>query len=530
MRLKKLSVVICLLFLIGCLIISCDENTDKLPELTGTVSITGTTEVGQTLTANISNLGGSGVITFQWMRGGNTVIGSDNVYIVQSTDVGTTITVTVTRSDNSGSVTSKPTAVISPIITGNVTISGIPEVGQRLTANTSGLDNSGKFSYQWLCAGTVINNANLSTYTVQLADAGSSITVSVTSTGISGSVISLPTEIIPQPTVEIQQNVVVGDTLTAITNNLAGLLSYQWKRDGANIAGTNNTNYIVQFTDIGSTITVTVTCAGVLGNGISASTSIISQPIIIIPLNPVVGQTLTASTNNLNGTLSYQWKRGTTNVGTNSSSYTILFSDVGSTLTVTVSLTGISGNAISSSTDIIPQPAANIIGKPSLGETLTVITNNLDGDLSYQWKRGTLNIGTNIDTYTIQTADIGSILSVNISRIGITGNITSALFEVSNTGIGIEKPTIKLFLDGNLIENSGVTTINHSSGTFNVSITSDTTYSDIVWYLNGSIISQGSSRRSIVLSKQTPVVYQVIVEATLINGIKNSGNHIFIIQ
>ena len=84
-----------------------------IPALTGTVTITGNAQVGQTLTANTSALGGSGVITFQWMRGGNAVIGSGSTYTVQNADVGFTINVIVIRSDNSGSVISASTAVVT---------------------------------------------------------------------------------------------------------------------------------------------------------------------------------------------------------------------------------------------------------------------------------------------------------------------------------------------------------------------------------------------------------------------------------
>ena len=85
--------------------------------LSGTVSISGIAQVGQVLTADTTNLGGSGVINFQWQKEGN-VIGSNNsAYTVQVADVSSTITVTVTRSDNSGSITSSPTAPIASLTT-----------------------------------------------------------------------------------------------------------------------------------------------------------------------------------------------------------------------------------------------------------------------------------------------------------------------------------------------------------------------------------------------------------------------------
>ena len=82
------------------------------PVLLGTVSITGTAQAEQTLTANTGNLGGSGGISYQWRRG-DTNIGTEKTYKVKDTDVGSSITVRVTRSGNSGSVTSSPTSVVS---------------------------------------------------------------------------------------------------------------------------------------------------------------------------------------------------------------------------------------------------------------------------------------------------------------------------------------------------------------------------------------------------------------------------------
>ena len=83
------------------------------PALKGTVNISGNQQVGQTLTADIGNLGGSGEISYQWKRGNVDISGATgSSYTVQSADVGSTITVTVTRSGNSGSITSDPTAII----------------------------------------------------------------------------------------------------------------------------------------------------------------------------------------------------------------------------------------------------------------------------------------------------------------------------------------------------------------------------------------------------------------------------------
>jgi hypothetical protein len=72
----------------------------------------------------------------------------------------------------------------------------------------------------------------------------------------------------------------------------------------------------------------------------------------------VVGQTLTASASGVTGiptpTLSYQWKRGVTNVGTNASTYTLVQDDAGNTSNITcvVTATNAGGSANATSNQI----------------------------------------------------------------------------------------------------------------------------------------------------------------------------------
>jgi hypothetical protein len=89
------------------------EETNSTTPLTGTVSITGTAQVGQTLTADTGSLGGSGTISYQWKRGTANIGTNSGTYTVQSADKGYTITVTVTRHGYSGSVTSDPTSAVT---------------------------------------------------------------------------------------------------------------------------------------------------------------------------------------------------------------------------------------------------------------------------------------------------------------------------------------------------------------------------------------------------------------------------------
>ncbi|MDR0455735.1 MAG: hypothetical protein LBH20_03515, partial [Treponema sp.] len=277
----------------GFLITSCPEVVEALISLplTGKVSIEGVPQVGETLTANTSELGGSGAISYQWnrMQGLNKVpIGSNSsTYIVQEEDVGSMINVTVSRFDNIGTVTNwqivfVTSPLFNPRLNGSVSIEGTPEVGQTLTANTASLGGSGTISYQWKRNYITNVGTGVETYTLTSEDKLSVITVSVERKGNSGSVTSRQTSIITNPsdprltgTVSIEGPPEVGQTLTANTASLggSGTISYQWKRGvdiGLNIGintdngvyvGENSSTYTVQKADLGYLITVTVTRA-----------------------------------------------------------------------------------------------------------------------------------------------------------------------------------------------------------------------------------------------------------------------------
>jgi hypothetical protein len=272
------------LIIIGFASTACKEPDAVVPpSLTGTVSISGTAAIGEILTAVTDSLDGKGIISYQWKREGMSGgaafnIGEDsNTYVVQADDLGSTITVTVSRAGYSGTVSSEPTDVVTlPPLSETVIITGNAWVGHTLMAHTGFLDDSGDISYQWKRWGpgdgvAVINvGDNSGSYVVQAADLGSTITVTVTRSGYSGSLSSEPTDVVTLPplsgTVSIDGIAVVGQTLTANTADLdgTGTISFQWER-GTVYVGANST-YVVKNVDVGSTITVTVTRAGYTGS------------------------------------------------------------------------------------------------------------------------------------------------------------------------------------------------------------------------------------------------------------------------
>jgi len=148
------------------------------------------------------------------------------------------------------------------------------------------------------------------------------------------------------------------------------------------------------------------------------------------------GKILTADTSTVggNGIITFQWKRDNNiPIGFDDSTYMILDDDIGSIITVTVTRSENSGSITSDPTDeIIPSdlPAltgtVNIIGIAEVGEKLTVDINNLEGNgwVEYYWKSHGHTVGYN-DYYLIQEDDIGSIITVTVTRSENSGSVTS---------------------------------------------------------------------------------------------------------
>jgi len=90
------------------------ESLDPPPTLLTAVSISGTAEEGQTLTAIVAPSGAT--VTYQWKAGG-TEVGTNATYVVQAADVGKTITVTVTATEGyTGEITSALTSPVTAIL------------------------------------------------------------------------------------------------------------------------------------------------------------------------------------------------------------------------------------------------------------------------------------------------------------------------------------------------------------------------------------------------------------------------------
>ena len=341
---------------------------------TGAPTITGTAEVGQTLTAVTTGIMDddgltSPTYTYQWIRvdGTEADIAGENssTYTLGDADLGTTLKVRVTFDDDAGhteTLTSAATAAVSAapntLATGAPTITGTAQVGQTLTAGTTAImDADGltsvSYTYQWIRVATDntetnISSATASTYTLVAADQGTTVKVTVsftddannpeTRTSAATATVSAAANTLATGAPTITGTAQVGQTLTAGTTAIMdadGLTSvsytYQWigvatDNTETNISSATASTYTLVAADQGTTVKVTVSFTDDANNP-ETLTSAATAAVSAAPNTPAtgaptitgtaqVGQTLTASTTGIadaNGLTSpsytYQWIR-----------------------------------------------------------------------------------------------------------------------------------------------------------------------------------------------------------------------------
>ena len=165
----------------------------------GAPTITGTVRVGETLTSTTTDISDSdglnkATFTYQWLADDADITdATGSTYALVAADEGKTVKVRLSFTDDAGndeSLTSAPTATVTASntpATGEPTITGTAQVGETLTANTTGIADSdglinATFTYQWLADDTDITDATGSTYTLAVADEGKTVKVRVTFT------------------------------------------------------------------------------------------------------------------------------------------------------------------------------------------------------------------------------------------------------------------------------------------------------------------------------------------------------------
>ncbi len=238
------------------------------------------------------------------------------------------------------------------------------------------------------------------------------------------------------------QTVTAGQTaMFSVSATGTAPLSYQWRKNGANITGATSNAYTTPATttaDSGSTFSVVVTNSAGSATSNNATLTVNAAAVAPSITSQPANQTITAGqmamfSVSASGTapLSYQWrKNGLYITGATSSSYTTpatTTADSGSTFSVVV--TNSAGSATSNNATLTVNPAAvapSITSQPAsqtvpAGQTATFgVSAGGTAPMSYQWRKNGTNItgatSSSYSTPATTTTDSGSTFSVVISN------------------------------------------------------------------------------------------------------------------
>ena len=308
------------------------------------------------------------------------------------------------------------------------------------------LTNGGQYSGVTTATLTISNTtgADADTYTCEVTGSGNTVVsdAATLSIAVAPSITADPVSI----------SRCVGQTATFSVTANGTNPTYQWKRNNTNvtngggISGATTNQLTITNVAAGNagtyTCQVSNTCATPTSTGalltISDNTAISTQPVT---QSLCTGANLTLTVGATGTNLNYQWKRGTTIVGTNSPTLTINNITAGDAGNYTCEITGACGNATSNAAVITINPNTAINTQPAVTQTLcqgstvnlSVAATGLN--LSYQWKRGNTNVGTNSSSLSIpnaQPADAGT-YTVTISGACGTATSSNAIVTVNPT-------------------------------------------------------------------------------------------------
>ena len=462
--------------------------------------ISGAHNVGDTVTADVTGIADADGLTgvayaYQWLSGDSELTGETNAsYTLARTDFGQAVAVRVTFTDDAGNPEVLTSEGIYPVMTarentpaaGMPTISGTPQVGQTLTADTSGVtDDDGlddvNYAYAWLAGDDEISGATGSAYTLTAAEQGRTISVRVTFSDDAGNeetLTSAPTAAVTAPpnSAATGQPQVVGTALVgaslsvdtsaiADANGLSGAqYRYQWltSEDGADteIAGATGSSYRLTWREDGKSIKVRVSFRDDGGN---------EESLTSPALHPIRPSGLAAAVSGETVVLSWEPPTGfallfdyrilreapelgenapvvSTDTGNSATSYTDRDVEPGVLYLYRVKAANY-WNQLSPASEAVeirvPQaePAAStpatglptISGTPLVGQTLAAgVTDIVDADgldnaaYAYRWLADNAAItGATAATYTLTSSEQGKTVNVAVTFTDDAGNAES---------------------------------------------------------------------------------------------------------
>jgi hypothetical protein len=296
-------------------------------------------------------------LSYQWKKNGTDITGATAAtYSIAAATAADAATYTVVVTGTCGTVTSASAVLTVNAITA---ISTQPAAAQTVCAGSGATFTVAAtgvgLTYQWKKAGVNIAGATAATYMIGATSAADAATYTVTVTGTCGTVtsanavlaVNAATVIGTQPAV---QAVCAGAAASFSVAATGTGLSFQWKKNGTDIAGATINSYSIASVTAADVASYTVVVTGTCGTITSSAAALTLNTAVTIGTQP---QAITACQNTPaaftvaasgTGPLAYQWRKdGVAISGATSSAYTIASVTAADVASYSVVVTGACG-------------------------------------------------------------------------------------------------------------------------------------------------------------------------------------------
>ena len=301
-------------------------------------------------------------------------------------------------------------------------------------------------TYQWRKNGVNIPGATSASYAIPSAVSGSAGSYVVVVTNPAGSVTSAsaaltvnsPVAITTQP-VSLIKTVGASATFSVVATGTAPI-TYQWRKDGTDIAGAVSASYTISATVNGDAASYDVVMTNPAGSRTSAAATLTVNTPIAITAQPV------ALTRNVGvsavftvvatGTapLTYQWRKGAANIsGATSATYTISAPASADAASYSVNVTNVVGTVASNAVTLtVNTPLAITLQPVSVIKTVGSaaafsVTATGTTPIAYQWRKdGTAISGATASSYTTGLLLESHAGSYDVVLINPAGSLTSS--------------------------------------------------------------------------------------------------------
>ena len=441
-------------------------NSTLVPAVT--IAATATTIcAGTSVTFTATPTNGGTTPAYQWRKNGTNIAGASTAsYVTTAAANGDIFTVVLTSNAGCASPTTATstgiTMTVNPVLVPSVVINTSATTictGTSIIFTPTPTNGGASPSYQWQKNGTTIAGASTASYSTTTAANGDKFSVVMTSnatcasplTATSSQVnITVNPTLVPDVTINASATTIcIGTnvTFTSTPTNGGTSPSYQWQKNGTNVAGASTSSYSTTAATNGDIFTVVLTSNATCATPTTATSAGVTMTVnsTLVPAVSIAatattictGTSVTFTATPINGgtTPAYQWRKNGTNIaGASASSYVttaaangdiftvVLTSNAGCASPTTATSTGITMtvNPILTPSVIVNASATAICSGSNVTFTATP-TNGGSGPL-YQWKKnGTAIAGASASSYSTTTA-----ISTDQYSVTITSNATCA--------------------------------------------------------------------------------------------------------